>query len=416
MTLLDEIKSLVELGTEGDYWDYKEMWHNNKVSLLHDIICMANNQVGRDAYIIIGVSDSKSPDGVTIKGVPDTDRRDQQQLIGFLRGKKFAGGVRPTVYLKTLQLSDNEGIMREIDVIVIKDSAKTPYFLTEDFRDKDKAIKAGCIYTRIGDTNTAIDSMADVDKIEYLWRKRFGIDLSVNDKLLRLLDSPDDWVGDLNNEDYKYHKLYPEFQIHINEIEDQSQFHENSIVINIADHQINKSFYVSEVVITYHTTVLFRDYVLYLDGYRHLIPFPRTSNICKDYVYSPDTLLTYLYFDMSDIAGKLFNCFAITPKNWYYEKWDLNPGVGFLCFDDSSDKRQFDQFALANLEAINKEYADALVKKKYVKSSTTNEYYVGGWSKGNEIKALQLYEEYRGIIRSELIDKIPSLPSCGSNL
>ena len=32
MTLLDEIKSLVELGTEGDYWDYKEMWHNNKVS------------------------------------------------------------------------------------------------------------------------------------------------------------------------------------------------------------------------------------------------------------------------------------------------------------------------------------------------------------------------------------------------
>ena len=29
---------------------------------------------------------------------------------------------------------------------------------------------AGYIYTRVGDTNTAVDSMADVDKVEYLWK------------------------------------------------------------------------------------------------------------------------------------------------------------------------------------------------------------------------------------------------------
>ena len=56
MELVEEIQNLISLKTEGDYWDFKEMWHDNKASLLHDIICMANNQVGRDSYIIIGIS------------------------------------------------------------------------------------------------------------------------------------------------------------------------------------------------------------------------------------------------------------------------------------------------------------------------------------------------------------------------
>ena len=104
MELFEEIQRLIALGTEGEYWDFKELWHDNKASLLHDIICMANNQVGRDAYIIFGVSDSKSPDGVKIKGVQEANRKDQQHLIDFLRNKKFAGGVRPSVYLQTLEI------------------------------------------------------------------------------------------------------------------------------------------------------------------------------------------------------------------------------------------------------------------------------------------------------------------------
>lgn len=83
MALKEEIQSLILLGAEGEYWDFKEKWHENKASLLHDIICMANNQVGRDAYLIMGVSDSKSPDGVKIKGVLEDNRKDQQHLIDF---------------------------------------------------------------------------------------------------------------------------------------------------------------------------------------------------------------------------------------------------------------------------------------------------------------------------------------------
>ena len=288
MELLEEIQRLIALETEGDYWDFKETWHNNKASLLHDIICMANNQAGRDAYIIIGISDSKSLDGVKVKGVPETDRRDQQQLIGFLRNKKFAGGVRPPVYLQTFEIPDEHDVTQQIDVIIVKNSAKTPFFLVENFRDRDKEIRAGYIYTRIGDTNTAIDSIADLDKIEYLWRKRFGLDLSAVEKLLRLLDSPDNWVGDLNWGNFKYHKYFPEFQIHITEIEEQAQFLENSIMKNIADHQIDKKYSVSNVIITYHSTVLYQEHVLYLDGGRQLIPFPQTNTVYIDNVLAQD--------------------------------------------------------------------------------------------------------------------------------
>ena len=410
MELLEEIQRLIALETEGDYWDFKEMWHNNKASLLHDIICMANNQVGRDAYIIFGVSDSISQDGVKVKGVQQAGRKDQQHLIDFLRDKKFAGGVRPPVYLQTLEILDEAGVYKQVDVAIIQNSSKTPFFLVENFRDRDKEIRAGYIYTRIGDTNTAIDSIADLDKIKYLWRKRFGLDLSAVEKLLRLLDSPDDWIGDLNWGNFKYHKYFPEFQIHITQIEDQAQFSDNSIMKNIADHQADKKYSVSNVVITYHSTVLYQEHVLYLDGGRHLIPFPQTNTVYKNYALGRDPSLTYVYLNMDSIPGKLFNCFACAENNWYNEKWDLRPGVAFLSFQDESEQRQFDAFVWGKLQEIEDEYAEALRKKRYVRTASTEDYFIGGWSKANDIKSWHLYEQFRGIAETNLVDKLPDAP------
>lgn len=95
------ILQLIESQTEGDYWDFKEYHHDNKANLLHDIICMANNRADRDAYIIFGVRDSD----YSVVGVEnDPRRRNQQQMIDQLKDKKFAGGIRPTIYLKTLKI------------------------------------------------------------------------------------------------------------------------------------------------------------------------------------------------------------------------------------------------------------------------------------------------------------------------
>jgi len=145
VTLLDEIYELIILGTEGDYWDFKQQWHENNADLLHDIICMANNLADRDAYIIIGVSDSKSHDGVQIKGVPDDNRKSQQNLIDFLKDKKFASGIRPIVYVQTLDIGS-----KDVDVIIVKNTASTPYFLIEAFNFDRDCVRAGHIYVRIG--------------------------------------------------------------------------------------------------------------------------------------------------------------------------------------------------------------------------------------------------------------------------
>lgn len=70
--LICKIKSLLELGYEGGYWDFKSDYpdKNKKEDKLHDIICMANNLEDRDAYLIYGAND----DG-TIKGIQNTEKQ-----------------------------------------------------------------------------------------------------------------------------------------------------------------------------------------------------------------------------------------------------------------------------------------------------------------------------------------------------
>ncbi len=44
------------------------------------------------------------------------------------------------------------------------------------------------------DTNTPKNSSADINIIERLWKKRFGIDATALDRALLLLQTPCDWV------------------------------------------------------------------------------------------------------------------------------------------------------------------------------------------------------------------------------
>lgn len=210
-----EIFDLIALKTEGGYWDFKEMWSDNKTDLLHDIICMANNLENRDAYIIIGVRDSKDSKGFAVVGIniEDKNRRDQEKLITFLRDKNFVGMIRPIVYLFTMEYTPKV----LIDVIIIKNTTNTPYYLSTQFGE----VRVNNIYTRIGDTNTPKDKSADIDKVEHLWKKRFGINLTPLEKIKFLLRNPQDWrpVGtDGKHSSSKYrnqwhHKQFPEFII-----------------------------------------------------------------------------------------------------------------------------------------------------------------------------------------------------------
>ena len=119
-----EIGRLLELRQEGEYWDFKKEWHKNKSDLLHDIICMANNLSNHDGLIIIGVDEETDYSICDITS--DPNRRKMQDIVVFLREKKFAGGIRPTVYVQSLSFRKSE-----IDIIVIRNDRNTPYYLTD---------------------------------------------------------------------------------------------------------------------------------------------------------------------------------------------------------------------------------------------------------------------------------------------
>ncbi len=64
-----------------------------------------------------------------------------------LKSKKFAGGVRPKIEMRTLEIQNHE-----IDVLIINNTRDTPYYLIENFQDKerkDRVVRANYIYTRV---------------------------------------------------------------------------------------------------------------------------------------------------------------------------------------------------------------------------------------------------------------------------
>lgn len=120
--MLNNILELINRGYEGANWDFKECFYEDKADFLHDIICMANNQTYNDGLIIFGVSD----DGRLIGVDNDKNKRTQQNIIDFLSSKKFVGDLRPTIELKSINITD-----KQIDVLIVKNDANTPYILKE---------------------------------------------------------------------------------------------------------------------------------------------------------------------------------------------------------------------------------------------------------------------------------------------
>lgn len=51
------IMDLISLKREGEYWDFKEKYHQNKAKFIHDILCLSNIPSRNDSYLIFGVSD-----------------------------------------------------------------------------------------------------------------------------------------------------------------------------------------------------------------------------------------------------------------------------------------------------------------------------------------------------------------------
>lgn len=296
LSLREEIIQMISLQQEGGYWDFKREWHENKGALLHDIICMANNLCNRDGYIIIGVDEENNYKIANIKA--DSNRKNTQNLVDFLKDKKFAGGVRPLVYVEQISLYQGE-----VDVIVIENNHNTPHYLTEPF----EGLRANHIYTRVMDTNTPVDKSADINNVEYLWRKRFHLDDTPLERAEYYLKQPQNWSDSpIEYESNKFYKYSPEFVLR-KEYDETRTGYEFYLL-----GQMDPRPHWYTVTLYYHQTALKQFVGASLDGGRCFVIAPNISGISFSKLDTWDG--SYRYYEKESLDYTLL-CFLAKTKH-----------------------------------------------------------------------------------------------------
>ena len=146
-------------GKEGDYWDFKQEWHEHSGDLVKDIVCFANTVHDKDCYLIFGISDSLEITGMK------KERRKQADILDILAKINFAGDIVPQIEVDTVSLDG-----KEVDILTVFNTDNTPIYLKKPYHQ----MQSGCVYTRVGDRNTPNNGNADMVQIEYLWKKDLG--------------------------------------------------------------------------------------------------------------------------------------------------------------------------------------------------------------------------------------------------
>ena len=371
-----EIRELISLKQEGSYWDFKREWHSNNADLLHDIICYANNLVKRDCYIIIGIDEEKDYSIVDV--INDTNRKNTQKLVDFLQDKKFAGGIRPVVLFESIQIEN-----ATLDIIVIKNSNNTPYFLTETYKDVYK----NNIYTRVMDTNTPKPGSADINHIEYLWKKRFHLLDTPLERVQYFLKDSTGWESSpLDFDNMKYYRKYPEYRI-VSEKDDTRDGYEFYLFSQVDSHP---HWYVTTLY--YHQTPLETFLEIAMDGGRWSAVAPQRSAISErgDFSFTPKPYYAYyikdsLRYTLHDfLDGK-----NDSPEAYrQYMNW-------ILVFENEDERVGFEKYVLKNICL----YKKILAEQKSHRLPNLPEYNMTHFEQ--EIKASKtlqiMLDEYREI-------------------
>lgn len=284
---------------ESEWLDFKGEFHDNNVTLLHDIICLANSYVERDRYLVFGVSNDKKIIGIQ----EDSNRKTNANIQDLLRQSNF--NRIPSVCIETITYQTNI----KIDILVIKNRPDKPFFLTKDktfkVKGKDKTIRQGVVYTRLGDTNTPLHESAPEEHIELMWRERFGLGLPPLERVKRLLNQQEEWSS-MNDEQQIYHQLFPEFTIRQGE-RIKEDFREKW-----TERFSDISAYSFWVELRYFETILHQETFVSCDGQRYQIPLPKidTSNSESKY-----------YLQKNSIAYKIAKIYK------QYGSFDINTGL-----------------------------------------------------------------------------------------
>jgi hypothetical protein len=248
------------LESESECLDFKREYSNNKIDLIHDILCLANAETPRNRQLIFGVADDK-----TVVGVEnDSKRKKYSDILTTLRGALF--NHLPMISLYTCYYEGHE-----IDVLEIENRPEKPYFLKKDKSFEGKTLRAGVIYTRYGDTNTPINECADELFLERMFRERFGIDKPPLEKVRINLRNIKNWKWgeDERGEECYHDEWNPEFTLRGKAPEFSEKFTEGW-----SQSFPDSSAYKKELHLKFHSTVLRKLFVISCDGGRYTTILP----------------------------------------------------------------------------------------------------------------------------------------------
>lgn len=329
------IKSFIKKQCETEQWDFKQEWHEKTEDLIKDIICFANTVHDKDCFLIFGVSDDYQIVGMT------KTRRKQADILDTLNSLHFAGGIIPKIELQTISLME-----KEIDVLIIKNTDLTPIYLKKQYG----RMKAGCIYTRVGDKNTPNDSNAEYYEIEMLWKKRFGLTKS---SLEFIYDSMKNKLNWNKYEEDWYYIYKPEYVIHTYwDAEEYTSHRRRDEFYSYSQVNVTTSFMHLDIMA--NQTVLENYQIVCLDSGRLTIPVPKWGFIKQG--HHSYNQISYKYYSKGTKLYTLLK-FMYDPDNGEERYAYTNLMDVVLIFESEDERLDFEDYIARNYKKFKERLA-----------------------------------------------------------
>lgn len=328
--LQELVLSLMEQGKEGEYWDFKQEWHDDIADLLKDIICFANTVHSKDCYIIFGVAND-----LTVTGMSKA-RRKQADIIDAISNLVFAGDIYPKIELTTVNISGED-----VDVLKIFNIEKTPIYLKKHYGQ----MRQGCIYTRVGDKNTPDKDNADMTDIENLWRKRFGLTKSKLEYIYDHLANKTEWN---EFEESFYNIYYPELTIEMKRDMDNDRMAPEFYAFAMPNHSTSYEI----LDIKCHQTLLESYQIVILDSGRLFVPTPIWGDVIRER-NGFNEKYSYKYYEKDSLRYKIFQ-FLYDQENGD-QRFALRHYKEVVLFYESEKERiEFEAYINENREEFEK--------------------------------------------------------------
>lgn len=367
LSLNEIINYCLSRGKEGDFWDFKQEWHEKIEDLVKDIICFANTIHDENCFLVFGIADD-----LTITGMK-ARRRKQADIIDALSKLSFAGDVSPQITLETVVYMGEE-----LDVLIVHNTNKTPIFLMKPYGK----MKQGCIYSREGDRNTPDNGNAKIAIIESLWKKRFGLTKTPLEFIFESLINKDNWCENKNGYYHIFKSEYTMERVIDNEKYDDEYY----------------SFAQTNETTSYHMldlkckgTILDSYQIVDLDSGRLSVPVPEWGYICLDDYHQ--NIVAYKCYIEGSHREKLLR-FMYDPhdgdQRWAYRNLDAVT----LLFKNDDEQRLFERYVACNRYSL-KSRVDSSEEFDYI--DTGNEVKTNGYKQSLRTALIlkQMLKEYR---------------------